>query len=153
MVGFGEGKGDILMWQRIRRIDGSIVLILLLLMGISLFSIYSVTHGRDGLDGMHLKMLQYYAAGFVAFILLSLFDYRLLVRYGLYIYLAGIGILLLVSFIGKVKNGAQGWIGIGELSIQPAELFKLILIIFLSTMLVRKNKTTLSSGAMSCRWA
>ncbi|WP_340026199.1 FtsW/RodA/SpoVE family cell cycle protein [Paenibacillus sp. FSL K6-1096] len=131
------------MWQRIRRIDGSIVLILLLLMGISLFSIYSVTHGRDGLDGMHLKMLQYYAAGFVAFILLSLFDYRLLVRYGLYIYLAGIGILLLVSFIGKVKNGAQGWIGIGELSIQPAELFKLILIIFLSTMLVRKNKTTL----------
>ncbi|WP_238651198.1 FtsW/RodA/SpoVE family cell cycle protein [Paenibacillus piscarius] len=132
------------MWQRMQRIDGSIVLILLLLMGISLFSIYSVTHGRDGLDGMHMRMLQYYVAGFVAFILLSLFDYRLLVRYGLYIYLAGIGILLLVSVIGKTKNGAQGWIGFGEvLSIQPAELFKLILIIFLSTLLVRKNKTPL----------
>lgn len=131
------------MWQRMQRIDGSIVLILVLLMGISLFSIYSVTHGRELLDGMHMTMVKYYAVGFVAFILLSLFDYRLLVRYGLYIYLAGIGILLLVSVIGKTKNGAQGWIGFGELSIQPAELFKLILIIFLSTLLVRKNKTTL----------
>lgn len=131
------------MLQRIKRIDGSIVLILIVLMGICIFSIYSVTHGRDGLDGMHITMLQYYALGFIAFILISLFDYRLLVRYGLYIYIAGIGILLSVSFIGKVKNGAQGWIGIGDLSIQPAELFKLILIIFLTTMLVRKKRNPL----------
>lgn len=40
-----------------------------------------------------------------------------------------------------MKNGAQGWIGIGELSIQPAELFKLILILFLTTVLVRKKKS------------
>ncbi|MEK3718023.1 FtsW/RodA/SpoVE family cell cycle protein [Paenibacillus sp. FSL R7-0333] len=131
------------MLQRIKRIDGSIVLILIVLMGVCIFSIYSVTHGRDGLDGMHITMLKYYALGFIAFILITLFDYRLLVRYGLYIYIAGIGILLSVSFFGKVKNGAQGWIGIGDLSIQPAELFKLILIIFLTTMLVRKNKTRL----------
>ncbi|WP_405104874.1 FtsW/RodA/SpoVE family cell cycle protein [Paenibacillus sp. FSL K6-1217] len=131
------------MLQRIKRIDGSIVLILIVLMGISIFSIYSVTHGRERLDGMHMNMLKYYAVGFVAFALLTLFDYRLLVRYGLYIYILGIGILVLVSFIGKVKNGAQGWIGIGELSIQPAELFKLVLIIFLTTVLVRKNKIRL----------
>ncbi|QUL54606.1 FtsW/RodA/SpoVE family cell cycle protein [Paenibacillus tritici] len=131
------------MLQRIKRIDGSIVLILLLLMGISIFSIYSVTHGRDRLDGMHINMLQYYVMGFIAFAMLTLFDYRLLVRYGLYIYVLGIGILLLVSFIGKVKNGAQGWIGIGDLSIQPAELFKLILILFLTTVLVRKNRNPL----------
>ncbi|AIQ61333.1 FtsW/RodA/SpoVE family cell cycle protein [Paenibacillus borealis] len=131
------------MLQRIRRIDGSIVLILLLLMCVSIFSIYSVTHGRVDLDGTHIRMIQYYVLGFVAFFLLTLFDYRLLVRYGLYIYILGIGILLLVSFIGKVKNGAQGWIGIGELSIQPAELFKLILILFLTTVLVRKQRNPL----------
>jgi cell division protein FtsW (lipid II flippase) len=87
------------MLQRIRRIDGSIVLILLLLMCVSIFSIYSVTHGRDGLDGTHIRMVKYYVLGFAAFILLALFDYRLLVRYGLYIYTLGMGILLLVSFI------------------------------------------------------
>ncbi|WNS42614.1 FtsW/RodA/SpoVE family cell cycle protein [Paenibacillus sp. MMS20-IR301] len=131
------------MLQRIRRIDGSIVLILFMLMGVSILSIYSVTHGRGELDGTHIKMIIYYGLGFIAFMLLALFDYRLIVRYGLYIYILGIGILLLVSLIGKVKNGAQGWIGIGDLSIQPAELFKLILIIFLTTVLVRKNRNPL----------
>lgn len=55
------------MLQRIRRIDGSIVLILLLLMCVSIFSIYSVTHGRVELDGTHIRMIQYYVLGFIAF--------------------------------------------------------------------------------------
>lgn len=131
------------MLQRIRRIDGVIVLLLLTLMCVSILSIYSVTHGRDGLGGMYIQMIRYYILGFIAFILLALFDYRLLVRYGLYIYMLGIGILLTVSFIGKVKNGAQGWIGVGNLSFQPAELFKLVLILFLTAVLVRKNKNPL----------
>lgn len=131
------------MLQRIKRVDGAIVLILLMLMCVSIFSIYSVTHGRDGLGGLYIQMIRYYVLGFIAFILLALLDYRLLVRFGLYIYILGIGILLLVSFIGKVKNGAQGWIGVGTLSFQPAELFKLILILFLAAVLVRKNKNPL----------
>ncbi|UQZ33894.1 cell cycle protein [Paenibacillus sp. PK3_47] len=131
------------MLQRIKKVDGVIILILVLLMGISIFSIYSVTHGRQDIDGYHIQMLKYYVLGFIAFFLLSVFDYRLLVKYGLYIYIAGIGILLLVSLIGAVKNGAKGWIIIGSLSIQPAELFKLVLILFLASVLVRKNKHTL----------
>ncbi|AIQ49763.1 cell cycle protein [Paenibacillus sp. FSL R7-0273] len=131
------------MLQKIKKIDGVIVVVLLMLMVISIFSIYSVTHGRDGLDGMHMKMIRFYVLGLVAFLGLTFLDYRLIIKYALYIYITGIGILVLVSFIGKTQNGAQGWLSIGGLSLQPAELFKLILILFLAAVLVRKNKNKL----------
>ncbi|CAH1209785.1 putative peptidoglycan glycosyltransferase FtsW [Paenibacillus auburnensis] len=131
------------MLQKIKKIDGAIVIVLLLLMVISIFSIYSVTHGRKDLDGMHIKMIKFYILGMVAFLGLTFIDYRLIVKYALYIYITGIGILVLVSFIGKTQNGAQGWLKFGGFSLQPAELFKLILILFLAAVLVRKNKNRL----------
>ncbi|AIQ55204.1 FtsW/RodA/SpoVE family cell cycle protein [Paenibacillus sp. FSL R7-0331] len=131
------------MLQKIKKIDGVIVVVLLMLMVISIFSIYSVTHGRDGLDGMHMKMIRFYVLGLIAFLGLTFLDYRLIIKYALYIYITGIGILVLVSFVGKTQNGAQGWLNIGGLSLQPAELFKLILILFLAAVLVRKNKNKL----------
>lgn len=131
------------MLQKIKKIDGVIILILILLMVVSIFSIYSVTHGRDKLDGSHLKMIKFYILGFIAFFVLTFVDYRLIIKYALYIYAFGIGILVLVSFIGKEQNGAQGWIKFGGLGLQPAELFKLILILFLAAVLVRKNKNKL----------
>ncbi|MHA6532664.1 FtsW/RodA/SpoVE family cell cycle protein [Paenibacillus sp. BAC0078] len=131
------------MLQKIKKIDGVIVVILILLMVVSIFSIYSVTHGREKLDGAHLRMIKFYVLGIVAFIGLTFVDYRLLVKYAPYVYGVGIGILVLVSFIGKEQNGAQGWIKFGGFSLQPAELFKLILILFLASMLVRKMKNKL----------
>ncbi|WP_310830541.1 FtsW/RodA/SpoVE family cell cycle protein [Paenibacillus pedocola] len=130
------------MLQRVKKIDGVIVVVLLMLMAVSILSIYSVTHGRDE-DGMHLQMIRWYGLGFVAFFGLSLFDYRLLVKLALYIYLGGVGILVLVSLFGTVKYGAKGWLSVGSFSFQPAELFKLVLILALASLLVRKNKSQL----------
>ncbi|NGM82256.1 rod shape-determining protein RodA [Paenibacillus sp. 7124] len=131
------------MLQKFKKIDGVIVVVLVLLMVISLFSIYSVTHGRQGLDGFHIRMLKYYILGFVAFFGLLFLDYRLLIKHAMYIYIFGIGVLVLVSFIGTEENGAQGWIKFGGFSLQPAELFKLILVLFLAFVLIRKNKNKL----------
>ncbi|WP_151733705.1 FtsW/RodA/SpoVE family cell cycle protein [Paenibacillus tengchongensis] len=131
------------MLQKIKKIDGVIVVMLVLLMAVSIMAIYSVTHGREGLDGFHLRMIKYYILGIVAFIGLTFLDYRLLVKYALYIYIVGVGILVLVSFVGASQNGAQGWIKFGGFSLQPAELFKLILILFLAAVLVKKRKSKL----------
>lgn len=130
------------MLQRVKKMDGVIIVVLLLLMAISILSIYSVTHGREE-AGMHLQMIQWYVLGFAAFSGLSLFNYRLLVKYALYIYIGGVGILVLVSLFGTVKYGAKGWLSVGSFSFQPAELFKLVLILALAALLVRKNKTQL----------
>ena len=44
-------------------------------------------------------------------------------------------IIVLIPGIGKEKNGSRSWIGIGELSVQPAELMKIAFIIFTSKFL------------------
>jgi len=132
------------MLEKIKKIDGVIVLMLILLMIVSITSIYSVTKGRGDFDGFHLKMLAYYGLGFIAFFGLMFIDYRLLIKHAMYIYLFGVGILVLVIFIGVEKNGAKGWLELpGGFSLQPAELFKLILILFLAAVLVRKNGSRL----------
>lgn len=137
------------MLQKLKKIDYVIVLVLVALMVISIFSIYSVTKGRVStglyLDGHHMKMLKFYIISFVAFFVFVLIDYRLLVKYALYIYLFGLALLGVVSFVGESTNGASGWLKLGSsLSLQPAELFKLCLILFLTFVLVRKNKNQLS---------
>ena len=132
------------MLQKLKKIDFIIVASLVMLMIISISSIYSVTKGTSDMNGSHIRMIAYYIAGFVAFFGISLLDYRLLIKNAMYIYLGGLAILVFVMFFGETKNGAQGWIDLGFISLQPAEMFKLILIIFLTYVLVRKNKAQLS---------
>lgn len=134
------------MLQKFKKIDNVIVIVLVFLMCISIISIYSVTVGRvaQKLDGFHLKMIIYYIVGFIAFFMLTFVNYRIFVKYAIYIYIFGIGLLVSVSFLGGVKNGAQLGLEIGGLSFQPAELFKLILILMLTSILVRKQGATLT---------
>ncbi|WP_054957619.1 FtsW/RodA/SpoVE family cell cycle protein [Paenibacillus dakarensis] len=132
------------MLQKFKKIDFVIVTVLVMLMIMSITSIYSVTKGDPKLDGSHIRMIAYYIVGFMAFFGMSLLDYRLLMKNALYIYLGGIALLIYVMFFGATINGSQGWINLGFLSLQPAEMFKLILIIFLTYVLIRKNKPRLS---------
>ncbi|MWV46554.1 rod shape-determining protein RodA [Paenibacillus sp. HJL G12] len=133
------------MLQKFKRMDMSIILILLALMAFSLFSIYSVTMGRPKVGHYTERMGVYYAVGFAAFLGFSLVSYKLLIKYALYIYLFGLMLLVLVLFIGNEYYGAKGWMTLpGGLSLQPAELFKLFLVIFISFLLVKKRKNKLS---------
>lgn len=132
------------MLNKFKKIDYTIVFILLLLMGISIAVLYSATSNTQ-YHGYHLRMVMYYGVGFVAFFALSLVDFRLLVKYGLYIYLLGVALLVVVMFIGNTYYNATGWMTLpGGLSFQPAEFFKLLLVVFLAHVLYRKRKTQLA---------
>lgn len=131
------------MLNKFKKIDFTIVFILLILMGISIAVLYSATSGTK-YSGYHLQMLKYYILGFIVFFLVSLLDFRLLIKNAIYIYLFGLSLLVVVMFIGNTYHNATGWMTLpGGVSFQPAEFFKLILVIFLGFMLVRKRKTGL----------
>ncbi|MFB5674774.1 FtsW/RodA/SpoVE family cell cycle protein [Paenibacillus terreus] len=131
------------MLQKFKRIDGPIITILLLLMGISVVAVYSAGRYWAGHQNDYISIIVNYAIGFVALAGMTLLDFRIFIKYARYIYLGGLLVLLLVFFFGENLNNAQGWLRIGGISIQPAELFKLALIISLAYMLMIRRQSEL----------
>gem|GEM_PF-38203 len=66
------------------------------------------------------------------------FDYKVLEGYGNKLYIFNLVLLVAVMLVGQSALGAQRWITIGPISIQPSEFSKLIMIISIATMLDNK---------------
>ena len=62
------------------------------------------------------------------------FDYKMLQGYGNKIYMFNLIMLLAVMFVGQSALGAQRWIQLGPVSIQPSEFSKIIMIIALANL-------------------
>jgi len=57
-----------------------------------------------------------------------------------YLLMFGMALLALVLLMGKQVNGSLRWIDLGVLNIQPSELMKLFVVIFLAGYLVRRGE-------------
>ena len=68
------------------------------------------------------------------------FDYKILQRYGNHFYVFNLILLILVMLVGQTALGAQRWIALGPISIQPSEFSKLIMIIALAAMIEKRGK-------------
>ena len=85
------------------------------------------------------RQLAFLALAMVIFVISLLFDYRQLKGLAPLVYLGGVGLLALVLAIGHSSLGAQRWITVGILQIQPSEIMKLVLIIALSALWADKG--------------
>ncbi|AWB46287.1 cell cycle protein [Paenibacillus sp. CAA11] len=133
------------MIPKFKKMDWPIVFILAVFMILSILLVHSGIAAWPSFKGADKRMLYYYILGFAVFFGVAIVDYRVLFKYYLYILGFGLALLVLVIFIGGTVNGAQGWLKVPVigLSLQPAELFKLILIITLTSLLVRKYNARL----------
>jgi rod shape determining protein RodA len=83
------------------------------------------------------------AAAVVGVILLfavAVFDYRLLANLHRWIYLFTIGFLLATSIIGHVQLGAQRWLSVGNIVLQPSEFAKILIIVVLAKFLADNHR-------------
>ncbi|WP_251421548.1 rod shape-determining protein RodA [Veillonella agrestimuris] len=127
------------MWLRIwQRCDWTIIISTLLLVSIGIIAIGSATHvNQTGLDASTLvaKQLMFFLVNVVIVIGLQFFDYRKLKDWANSIYVITLLMLLAVIFVGTSALGAQRWIEIGPITIQPSEFSKLLMIICMANML------------------
>lgn len=120
------------------RFDWVLLLAVLALTAVGLVVVYGIGMSRPEV-GLFVFQKQIVALviGGVCATALALFDYRQLRGLALPIY--GFGALLLggVLFFGTTVRGMRGWYVIGGLSLQPVEIAKVCLVIFLAAYLVR----------------
>lgn len=74
---------------------------------------------------------------FIVFVMLH-FDYKSLSKFANGLYIINLIMLFAVMFVGQSALGAQRWIQLGPISIQPSEFSKLIMIISLANILDKK---------------
>ena len=80
--------------------------------------------------------------GIIAMTIISKIDYHIYLKKANLILIVCFTLLVLVLIpgIGSVRNGSRSWFGIGGLGIQPSEISKIGLIIFVSKYLSKNEK-------------
>ena len=94
--------------------------------------LYSVTHGNLGESNLPFAHLIRFAMGFVLMLVLALVPIRFWGALGYPVYFATLFLLVMVELSGSVRGGAQRWLEIGPISVQPSEFMKLALILALA---------------------
>ncbi len=111
-----------------------------MLLGIGLAVLYSISGQGEGFfDSVFWRQLFYVGLGLSALIFFALTDYHYLLSYSTAIYFATLFILFLVLIFGQTVRGTSGWLGLGIFNIQPVEMAKVALVIFLSGFISQKR--------------
>lgn len=110
----------------------------ILLTAYGVLMIRSAISGEPNFVGYEVRQIQFALLGVFAMLIVAAIDYRILTTAHWYIYAAIIVLLVLVFFVGEVRNNVEGWIPLGPVSFQPAELGRVLLPITLGTFLARR---------------
>ncbi|NIK75964.1 rod shape determining protein RodA [Paenibacillus castaneae] len=127
------------MLNKIKKLDWGILIILVFLMIISIVVLHSATANFPKYASSDMRQLMFYGIGFFIAIAATLFDYRIVLKSWHVLYGFGVSLLILVYFFGQTINGARGWFKFGSLSIQPAEIVKIVLIIGIAYLMGRRR--------------
>ncbi|MHB8875229.1 MAG: rod shape-determining protein RodA [Myxococcaceae bacterium] len=79
-----------------------------------------------------LTQVAYFGVGLVALVGVALIDYRLIQRLAVPIYVFNILTLIALKFVGHKAKGAESWLVLGPLRMQPAEFMKIGMLLMLA---------------------
>ena len=132
--------------------DFDMLLVIVFLMCFGLVMLYSASAYEAQVD-VQLQDDMYYfskqaligAAGFVVMFIVSRIDYHIYGAFAVEIYVVSMILMALVRTpLGVTLNGARRWIRLpGNLTLQPAEITKIAVILFISYELCRDGKESL----------
>lgn len=88
-------------------------------------------------DHFEKKQLLGIIVGSVAIIILTLIDYHFILKFYWLIYFLNLGLLIGVKIVGENVNGAQRWVTIAGIQIQPSEFTKLFLVLFFAKLMLK----------------
>ncbi|QGH36445.1 rod shape-determining protein RodA [Gracilibacillus salitolerans] len=127
-------------------IDYLMLIILIGLLIISLLAVYSGTGQYTDGQSFYFarRQLIWYIISIVIMIAVAYFDYDLLEKWSVYLYILGILLLIYVRFFGIERNGSQRWMDLGFMDLQPSELMKIFLVIYLAAIYKKYGTEKLS---------
>lgn len=123
-----SGEGSIL--QHLKYINWGLVVLITMLASVGFTALYSAAGGS--MDPWASKQIPRFIVFSIGMIIIALVDIRVWYRIAYPAYFVCLFLLLVVDITGHIGMGAQRWIKIGPLQIQPSELMKITVVMALA---------------------
>lgn len=130
MVNQGKLNADQGLFDKFRHIGWGLVLLTMALAGIGFTALYSAANGN--FDPWASKQMMRFGVGIAVLFFVALVDIKWWFRLVYPIYAVGLVSLILVEIMGHVGMGAQRWINLGFIQIQPSEFMKIAVVMALA---------------------
>ena len=127
--------------------DYTLLFIVIFLLGFGLVMVYSTSSYSANLqfDGdaawYFRKQLWATAVGIVAMMVVANIPYHFWEQFAMLGYIVSVILILLIIPFGTESHGAKRWLNIAGISVQPAEIAKLGMILFLASMICTMGKS------------
>ncbi|MGC9007916.1 MAG: FtsW/RodA/SpoVE family cell cycle protein, partial [Halothiobacillaceae bacterium] len=116
---YREEEGGLLRWLHL---DSWLLFALLLLLGVSVMTVYSASHqSLQQLANLGLRI----GLGLTLMLIMARIPPRIYQLWSPWLFGAGLALLFAVELFGHIGNGAQRWLDLGFIRFQPSEIMKL----------------------------
>lgn len=139
--------------------DYSLYFIVFFLLAFGLVMLFSTSSYEAGINygdtAYYLKkQLISTIGGVIAMLVFAYVDYRVWRRFVYIWYFLSLAAVILVQFIGTEVNGAKRWIYIGPVSVQPAEISKIAVILLTSFLICKTSSSHIKTfwGSVQVLW-
>lgn len=132
---------------RVRDYDFKLIILVAALTVIGIFAVGSAAD-----ESLQKTQMAGFIFGSFLMLVISLFDYSVLLKLYWLFYIGNIGLLLLVYQFGESSNNAQRWITLFGIRFQPSEIAKIMLILFYAQFIMkhREKLNTFKYIALCC---
>jgi rod shape determining protein RodA len=121
----------------LQNVDWVLLATVVVLATMSAVTLSTLHVGRAG-GTVAARQLAWFGVGVGALIVASSIDYRRIVGMAPVLYGLGLAALVAVFVIGRTVSGARRWIGLGPITVQPSELFKLAFMLMMVWVLTSR---------------
>lgn len=123
-------ENDLTLSQKIARLNWWLILLICCVASVGIASLYSAAGGS--MEPWASRQLMRFGVGLVGMMVIALVNIKWWYRLTWPLYFIGLILLLIVEIKGRVGMGAQRWIDLGFMQLQPSELMKIAVVMALA---------------------
>jgi rod shape determining protein RodA len=123
-------RGEMTLLQKLTQVNWGLVLLITVIASVGFSALYSAAGGS--FEPWAGRQMARFAVGVVLMLAVALVDIRVWFRFSYAFYGFALLLLVAVEVVGSIGMGAQRWLDLGVIQIQPSELMKVAVILVLA---------------------
>lgn len=127
---FRFSRSEMSLREKLWHVSWSFVALITLVCCIGFFTLYSAANGS--MEPWADRQMMRFVVGMAVMLTVSMVDIRLWMRWAYGLYVVALVLLVAVEAHGTVGMGAQRWIDLGFIQIQPSEIMKIAMVLALA---------------------